>query len=67
MKDDSLFVFAGIWDRWESPKGSIVENCAILTTTPNELLRDVHDRMPVILKAENYRDWLLTPPSDCDA
>ena len=65
MKDDSLFAFAGIWDRWRSPQGPIVESCAVLTTTPNELLRDVHHRMPVILKLESYRDWLVAPASDC--
>jgi putative SOS response-associated peptidase YedK len=60
MKDDSLFAFAGIWDRWKPATGPIVESCAILTTSPNELLRDVHDRMPVILRSEQYSLW-LTP------
>jgi putative SOS response-associated peptidase YedK len=58
MKDDSLFAFAGIWDRWTSTEGQIVESCAILTTTPNELLKDVHDRMPVILHPNHYHAWL---------
>ena len=65
MKDDSLFAFAGIWDRWRTPQGQVIESCAILTTTPNELLTDVHDRMPVILRLEKYREWLETAPSDC--
>ena len=64
MKDDSLFAFAGIWDRWKTPQG-IVESCAILTTTPNELLRGVHDRMPVIVNVEKYQEWLVAPASDC--
>lgn len=64
MKDDSLFAFAGIWDRWRSPEGPVVESCAILTTTPNDLLRDVHDRMPVILNPDNYQEWLSSPASD---
>lgn len=63
LKDDSLFAFAGIWDRWKSPGGSLIESCAILTTTPNELLRDVHDRMPAILGEEDYDAWLTTAPS----
>jgi putative SOS response-associated peptidase YedK len=62
MKDDSLFAFAGIWDRWKPRTGPIVESCAILTTSPNELLRDIHDRMPVILRPEHYSMW-LTPTS----
>lgn len=65
MKDDSLFAFAGIWDRWRSPQGQVVESCAIITTAPNELLSDVHDRMPVILRPGDYREWLVAPASDC--
>lgn len=61
MKDDSLFAFAGIWDRWKPPEGPVVESCAILTTTPNELLIDVHDRMPAILRPEHYEAWLAAP------
>jgi putative SOS response-associated peptidase YedK len=49
MRDDSVFAFAGIWERWKSPEGQVVETCSVITTTPNALLRDVHDRMPVIL------------------
>ena len=58
MQDDSLFAFAGIWDRWKGASGDLVETCSILTTTPNSLLADVHDRMPVILEPENYELWL---------
>lgn len=65
MKDNSLFAFAGIWDRWRTPQGQIIESCAILTTTPNELLKDVHDRMPVILREDLYQQWLVAPVSKC--
>ena len=58
MQDDSLFAFAGLWDRWRDPAGAVIESCSILTTTPNSLLADVHDRMPVILRPENYDLWL---------
>lgn len=58
MGDDSLFAFAGLWDRWKDATGQVVESCSILTTTPNALLSDVHDRMPVILNPENYVSWL---------
>jgi putative SOS response-associated peptidase YedK len=63
MKDDSPFAFAGIWDRWKSPEGRVIEFCAILTAGPNELLRDVHDRMPVVLRTKDYQEWLSV--SDC--
>jgi putative SOS response-associated peptidase YedK len=58
MKDDSLFAFAGIWEQWKAPEGAVLETCAILTTSPNELVADVHDRMPVILPASQYALWL---------
>ena len=61
MKDDSLFAFAGIWDRWKQPRGLEIESCAILTTIPNELLSDVHDRMPAIVRAQHYDAWLTAP------
>jgi len=58
MRDDSLFAFAGLWDRWRDQAGTVIESCSILTTTPNSLLADIHDRMPVILCQENYDLWL---------
>ncbi len=58
MQDDSLFAFAGLWDRWRDPAGAVIESCSILTTTPNSLLGDIHDRMPVILLPERYDLWL---------
>lgn len=64
LKDDSLFAFAGIWDRWMAPAGQAIESCAILTTTPNQLLRDVHDRMPAMLNEQDYDEWLATPPTE---
>ncbi len=56
--DGEVFAFAGLWDRWRGPDGKAIESCTILTTTPNELLADVHDRMPVILPRDRYRAWL---------
>ena len=58
MADDSLFAFAGLWERWRDPAGEFLETCTILTTKPNSLVADVHDRMPVILKPEDYDLWL---------
>jgi putative SOS response-associated peptidase YedK len=51
------FAFAGLWERWDG-EGGPVESCAILTTTANELVRPVHERMPVILPAQNWAAWL---------
>jgi putative SOS response-associated peptidase YedK len=58
MNDDSLFAFAGLWERWKDPSGNPLETCSILTTTPNSLLADVHDRMPVIVEPDHYDPWL---------
>ena len=57
MKDGSPFAFAGIWDRWRNGNTRI-NSCAIITTDANEVLQPVHDRMPVILRPENYDGWL---------
>ena len=58
MQDDSLFALAGLWDRWRDQADAVIESCSILTTTANSLLADIHDRMPVILRQENYDLWL---------
>ena len=58
MADDSVFAFAGLWERWRDPSGQILETCTILTTRPNSLVADVHDRMPAILQTEDYDLWL---------
>jgi putative SOS response-associated peptidase YedK len=58
LADESMFAFAGIWDRWKNPQGRWIESCSILTGPPNELMRDVHDRMPVILERDAYEIWL---------
>ena len=58
VNDGQIFAFAGLWDRWTNPQGESIESCTILTTTPNSLLSDIHDRMPVILTPADYELWL---------
>ena len=58
MKNGAIFGFAGLWDSWHNADGSSVESCTIITTSPNELIREIHDRMPVILPPEQYETWL---------
>jgi len=55
---ESLFAFAGLWDGWKDPSGQWVKSCSILTTTPNAVTSQVHDRMPVILSKDDYELWL---------
>jgi putative SOS response-associated peptidase YedK len=57
LKDEGAFAFAGIWDQWQGD-GRLIVSCAIITTTPNELLASIHDRMPVILSPSSHRAWL---------
>jgi putative SOS response-associated peptidase YedK len=57
MKDGAPFAFAAVWDCWRGG-GEPLYTCALLTTTPNDLVKPVHDRMPVILRAEAYGPWL---------
>jgi putative SOS response-associated peptidase YedK len=59
-----LFAFAGLWDEWKNPEGKIIESCTILTATPNTLLADIHDRMPVIVAPEKYGLWLSPDVED---
>ena len=56
--DGEVFALAGLWDEWTSPDGEVIESCTILTTGPNSLVEDLHDRMPVIVPPEKYELWL---------
>lgn len=58
LEGDELFAFAGLWESWESPEGEVVHSCTILTTQPNAVMADIHDRMPVILDKEAEKTWL---------
>jgi putative SOS response-associated peptidase YedK len=58
MKDREPFAFAGLWEHWENQDGQAIESCTILTTEPNDLLKPIHNRMPVILDPKDYDLWL---------
>ncbi|MCR9141222.1 MAG: SOS response-associated peptidase [bacterium] len=58
-----LFAFAGLWETWFSEDGSEVQTSTIITTAANDIMRDLHHRMPVILEAEQYAGW-LDPDTD---
>ena len=53
-----VFALAGIWDHWEGKQGEVIESVAIITTSANELMRPIHDRMPVILEEEDAAEWI---------
>lgn len=66
-QDGQLFAFAGIWEQCRSEQNEIVESYAILVTEANKLVRQVHDRMPVILHRQDYARWLDVGNSDLKA
>ena len=64
MRSGEPFAFAGLWETWRDPEGKVVPSCTILTTEANDLLRPIHDRMPVILSREGEALWLDGSESD---
>ena len=56
--DDMPLALAGLWDRWASPSGEVLESFAILTMPANDCVGQVHHRMPVILERDRVRAWL---------
>ena len=56
--DGQPLALAGIWDHWQTPDGDTLESCAVITTSANEFMSQIHDRMPVILRKEDWNDWL---------
>src|SRR6266852_602219 len=58
LKDQDPFAFAGLWEHWKDPESDAVESCALITTDANEVVRPIHDRMPVILQPKDYGVWL---------
>lgn len=66
LRSGEPFAIAGLWDRWDEPGGSEVLSCTLITTTPNELLARIHNRMPVILAPDDCRHWLAPGPPPRD-
>lgn len=64
--EGDVFALAGLSDQWESPEGDVIESCTILTTTPNSLVTEMHDRMPVIVTPDKYEVWLDPDATDFD-
>jgi putative SOS response-associated peptidase YedK len=58
MKDGRPFAFAGLWESWDRHGGGEIQSCTILTTDANDLVSEIHHRMPVILPQEDYELWL---------
>lgn len=65
LNDQDVFAFAGLWEVWHSPDGSEIRTYTIITTDANDFMQPIHNRMPVILRREDYAAWL--DPDDAPA
>ena len=63
LKSGEPFAMAGLWETWKDPQGNVVPSCTIITTSANDFLSPIHDRMPVILPRESEDLW-LDPDTD---
>lgn len=62
---DPAFRIAGLWDEWKDPEsGEVVLTCTAITCEPNEFMAELHDRMPVILGADQLEAWFSAPPEE---
>jgi len=61
------FGFAGLHESWMSPEYDLIESCTIITTGPNELIKPIHNRMPVIIARESRAAWLDSENQDTDS
>ncbi|WP_209330326.1 SOS response-associated peptidase [Lunatimonas salinarum] len=64
LLDEGLFAFAGIWDEYENTEGEVQHTFLLLTTAPNGMVNEVHDRMPVILDRDAESTWLNPSTSE---
>ena len=66
LRDGKPMIFAGLWEQW-GKDGEFIESCTIITTTANNLVEELHSRMPVILNPKDYDTWLDTEKCDADS
>jgi putative SOS response-associated peptidase YedK len=64
FSDGRLFAFAGLWERWHKGEGGPLDTCTIITTAANDLIANLHDRMPVILPPDSFTEWIEPAPLD---
>ena len=66
LADQKPFAFAGLWEEYENENGEIVHTFTIITTEANEVVKSIHDRMPVILTPENEKIWMNNDTAELD-
>lgn len=60
VKTQKIFAMAGLWERWKSPEGSVVDSFTIITAQANSFMQPIHERMPVILHPEDEKTWIVS-------
>ena len=58
MRDQRIFAFAGLKSTWTAPEGDDVDSFSIITTEANDIVKPIHDRMPLVVPAGMYDEWL---------
>ncbi len=66
-RDGAPFAFAGLWERWQPKDGEPILSFTIIVTDANELLKPIHERMPVILEPGDHEAWLGAAPEEAEA
>lgn len=62
LKSGEPMALGGLWESWKAPDGTLLRTACIITTGPSEVMAPIHDRMPVIIPAERWQDWLNASP-----
>jgi putative SOS response-associated peptidase YedK len=65
--DGDFLALACLYDTWKTPEGHDLRSCVIITTTPNEEVAPVHNRMPVILTEDDEAAWLHPDETESEA
>jgi len=56
-----LFALGGLWERWHSPDGEVMQTFTIVTTDASDAIRPYHERMPLVISRADYEEWLSSP------
>lgn len=67
LQNREPLAFAGLWARWQNAGGAALESCTIIVTTANQIMKPIHERMPVIVAPDDWNAWLEPDTKDTRA